>query len=889
MFTKVTSVQPLRVIRVPPIAVLVLALVLTAAATTFSLLNEQSQRRALALELGLRLDNEIQDRMTAFERTLFDTRSFLNAAPHFDQRSFAHFVKELELPRSSGVSTIGVIRRVRTSELSEFLREMRRENGAEFKIKPVLDTDEHMIIVSVEPPNERRKIFEGFDVMSEPSRREAMERARDSGLATLTRPTKLLFDNGLGLDFLLYIPIYRPGATPNDTAARREALTGFLYVPFRVRELLKPLIEAALRSYPKVGVSIHYGKDLTSSSLLFSNEQNVPEGRTRVSHALTSTIGNAPWTLSIAADARSLNEHGWPTHNYVLTIGLLISILIYVLARQAHQYANGLESSRSLLSMIADGLPALVAYVDLDGRYLYANETYREWFQVDPEQLIGEAMGARLGPRWEKFFQPLLNRALKGEPLEFEHSLEFNGRWRVVRSQYVPDRDRDGKVNGVVVLGSDITDQKAFQDRLRDERRVSELVNEIGLSLQTDLDLNRLTQRIVCVATELTGADVGAYYERSQEAETRTQYQLGAISGVHKDVLSHDGAAFIRSGLEFAFNAGRLASSRRAGAAAPQEVRGPITLDSINALWANAERPLSSYLIVPVVARSGEILGGLFFGHTAAEAFSERTEKLVTGVAAQASVAIDNARLYTESQAINRIKDEFLATLSHELRTPLNVILGYSELLREDDLPESLRPHVEAIYRNAQAQGRLIGDLLDISAIITGKLTFQPVRLRTLDWLQAAVESVRFTADAKSVRLERSLDRRGIELNGDPTRLQQIVWNLLSNAVKFTPSGGVVTVNAEVIDLSLVISISDTGIGIHSEFLPYVFDRFRQEDSGRSRRFGGLGLGLSIVRQLVELHGGSIKVASAGKDQGSVFTLTLPLQPSLRPVRGLDA
>ena len=277
---------------------------------------------------------------------------------------------------------------------------------------------------------------------------------------------------------------------------------------------------------------------------------------------------------------------------------------------------------------------------------------------------------------------------------------------------------------------------------------------------------------------------------------------------------------------------------------------------------------------IPHRNAAGEVAGVVILVNDVTEERNAQ-EKLRT-------VAQDNARLYTEAQAVNRVKDEFLATLSHELRTPLNVILGYGELLREEDMGEDARGFVETIHRNATMQNNLIGDLLDISAIITGKLTFKASSVNLSDILRGTLESVSFAAGAKGVHLKPRLADGPCHVVGDATRLQQIVWNLMTNAIKFTPAGGTVSLSLSTQADRCLIEVEDTGIGIDAEFLPYVFDRFRQEDSGRSRKFGGLGLGLSIVRHLVELHGGQIWVQSPGKDQGSRFTVSLP-----RPERAL--
>ena len=237
------------------------------------------------------------------------------------------------------------------------------------------------------------------------------------------------------------------------------------------------------------------------------------------------------------------------------------------------------------------------------------------------------------------------------------------------------------------------------------------------------------------------------------------------------------------------------------------------------------------------------------------------------------------ARANAERQG--RLKDEFLATLSHELRTPLNAILGWSQVLRhgggrdERDLAEGL----ETIERNARAQAKIVEDLLEMSRIISGKVRLDVQRLNLPSVVEAAVETVRHAADAKGVRLSVVLDPLAGPVSGDPNRLQQVVWNLLSNAIKFTPRGGRVQVLLERVNSHLEVSVIDTGEGIRPEFLPHVFDRFKQADASTTRRHGGLGLGLSIVKQLVELHGGTVRAKSPGAGMGSTFTVSLPLTP----------
>jgi PAS domain S-box-containing protein len=228
----------------------------------------------------------------------------------------------------------------------------------------------------------------------------------------------------------------------------------------------------------------------------------------------------------------------------------------------------------------------------------------------------------------------------------------------------------------------------------------------------------------------------------------------------------------------------------------------------------------------------------------------------------------------------SRMKDEFLATLSHELRTPLNAILGWSHLLLEQKPePDELAQGLETIERNAKVQTRLIEDLLDMSRIISGKLRIHVARIDPRDFVAAAVETVRPSAEGKGVLLEVELDPRVGMISGDASRLQQVVWNLASNAIKFTPAGGRVRVVGTLVSGQLELAITDTGQGIATNFLPYVFERFRQADGSTTRHHGGLGLGLAIVKQLVEMHGGSVRAFSDGPGTGSRFVVTLPTAP----------
>jgi signal transduction histidine kinase len=289
------------------------------------------------------------------------------------------------------------------------------------------------------------------------------------------------------------------------------------------------------------------------------------------------------------------------------------------------------------------------------------------------------------------------------------------------------------------------------------------------------------------------------------------------------------------------------------------------------------ELGLTSYMCVPLTSSSGTFGALTFVYAESGRHYSDRDLAFALEVAARAGLAIENAFAYRRANEANRLKDEFLATLSHELRTPLNAILGYAQMLNVGLFDDEGRVKaVEVLTRNAQSLRQMIDDVLDVSRITSGKLRLNVTRVELREILQNAVNTIQPAADAKGVAIEMVVDADVSAVSGDPDRLLQIAWNLLSNAVKFTPRGGRVQLHLGRADGSVEVVVKDDGQGIDPAFLPHVFERFRQADSRSSREHGGLGLGLAISRELIELHGGTIAASSAGKGSGATFTIRLP-------------
>jgi PAS domain S-box-containing protein len=460
-----------------------------------------------------------------------------------------------------------------------------------------------------------------------------------------------------------------------------------------------------------------------------------------------------------------------------------------------------------------------------------------------------------------------------------------------------PIKGPDGGVVGASKIARDVTESRRAAAALQEQKEIIETIQGLGQLLSAELNLEKLVQAVTDAATELTGAGFGAFFYNVLN-EKGGSYMLYSLSGVSREAFSNFpmpratelfGPTFRGEGT---IRIDEVKKDPRYGKSAPYHGMPPGHL------------PVNSYLAIPVISRSGEVLGGLFFGHSERAVFSERHERIVEGIAAQAAIAMDNARLYEsarlavrerdallaseqearkQAEMASRTKDDFLGLLSHELRTPLNAILGWTRMLSTGSLNEEFVGRaIETIDRNAKLQSRLIEDMLDVSRIISGKLRLdaQPIDLTTV--INASVDTLRPAADAKDIRVYVILDFGAGNVLGDPVRLQQVAWNLLSNAIKFTPRGGSIRVSLERINSHVELTVSDSGGGIAEDFLPHVFDRFRQADSTSSKKHGGLGLGLSIVRHLVELHGGTVEAANREEESGAIFTVKLPVM-ALRP------
>lgn len=544
------------------------------------------------------------------------------------------------------------------------------------------------------------------------------------------------------------------------------------------------------------------------------------------------------------------------------------------------------EGATQWLSAIVESADDAIISKSLDGVIASWNAGAERIFGYKADEVIGKPVTILIPPDHMDEEPAILSSIRGGRRVEHYETVRLrkDGSLVDISLTVSPIRDANNNVIGASKIARDISGRKLAEAAVREQAEIIETVNRLGQTLAAELELPKLTQAVIDAATEVSGARFGLFcYVAHDKPDSTVVY---AVSGIDPDAIS----PFFQPVASYIFSPGFKAT-------------GTVIVDDLNANSRLAENfpfvhlkpgrlKLKSYLAIPVRSRSGEVYGGLFCGHQAAGIFTERAARIVEGVAAQASIAMDNARLYEaannaradaereaqRAEESSRLKEEFLATISHELRTPLNAILGWTRILNAGKLPpDEARRALQTVERNARAQAQLIDDLLDVSRIITGKLRMDVRPTNPAAFAEAAIEAVQPAAVAKEIRIRRVFDTSASSVAGDAVRLQQVVWNLLSNAVKFTPPGGSVEVSLQRVDSQVQIAVSDTGQGISPEFLPHVFDRFRQADQASTRQHGGMGLGLAIVRHLVELHGGSVAANSEGPGKGATFVVRLPI------------
>jgi PAS domain S-box-containing protein len=836
-------------------------------------------------------------------------------SPSINPGQFQKFVDPLELAdQYPGVQGIGfVVREKRGAKDATNGLQHRLED---FQIWPDKNPDDYAVALYFEPLDRRDPAAQS-GLHTDPACKAAMETARDTGLPATS--SKIMLNQAAGRNkqagFLIYAPIYENDRTTKTVDERREALAGFVYTQFSAADFLKAVL--AIKNTSDIDIRLYDGPQPSSETLLHDTATDSGDLAVRNSPRFTTInrveVAGKTWTLGFATRP-SFGSAANTASLYLTGLGgVLITLLLYGLTSSQVKARAAAEASAAELGMseskvrktltdreraeealreseeryreLVENANDIVFMLDLQGNVTSINKAVESITGYTQRELIGMNMSEFLTPRSTNSARQMTDRKLAGEE-RTNYEVDVRAKDGRVFTLEISSRlaINQGRPVGVQGVARDITNRRLAEEALRqaDQRALSEYerllerVSGLAQTLGTARDLVAIfrgLREFTMLSVPCDGLFV-SLYDPTRDVRTAC-YGWGDGEEIDTTELPPMPVNFtgpnsraVRTNQVIITNDYQTETLGH-----PAVLVGP----------DNGLRPQSS-LSAPM-AVMGRIIGTIEVQTYETAAYRAEHATAIRMAANLTAVAIENVRLLerestarASAEESNRLKDEFLATVSHELRTPLTAILGWSRMLQGGSLDNEMATRaIETIKRNAKSQAQIIDDILDVSRIITGNLYLElnPVELSPV--LEAAINVVRPTADAKGIQIDVNFEPEPAAVPGDVNRLQQVFWNLLSNAVKFTPAGGRVTVSLHHVDSQVEITVADTGQGVTAEFLPFVFDRFRQADSTSTRQHGGLGLGLAIARHLVEIHGGSIAASSEGQGTGSMFTVKLPL------------
>ncbi|HEY6231768.1 MAG TPA: CHASE domain-containing protein, partial [Pyrinomonadaceae bacterium] len=856
-------------------------------------------------------------------------------SPSINPGQFEKFVERLELAdQYPGVQGIGYL--VRVPRAAKDTATGPQYPIQDFQIWPDSDQDHYAAALHFDRLD-RRDSSGDFTLHTDPACRAAMEIARDTGLPATSSKIMLSQSSAASAEnsragFLIYAPIYENDRTPKTIDERREALAGFVYGQFRASDFLTAVL--AIKKTEDVDIRLYDGPEPSTENLMHDTAtnnavSNADQPRfTGLSHV---EVAGRTWTVAFASRPQFASAANTKSLYSTVVGGVLMTLLLFGLtfsqvnARAAAEAAaadlrlsearvrktltdreraeEALRESEERYRDLVENANDIVFSLDLDGNVTSINRAVESLTGYTQRELMGMNMSEFLTPVSTNSARAMTARKLAGEE-RTNYEVEVRAKDGRLFTLEISSRlaRNQGKPIGVQGVARDITTRREAEEALRqaDQRALSEYerllekVAGLAQTLGTARDLLAIfrgLREFTRLAVPCDGLFV-SLYDATRDVRTACygwgdgeEFDTSELPPMPVNFTGPNSRA-VRTNEVIITN-----DYQKATLGNPAVLVGP----------DNGLRPQSS-LSAPM-AVMGRIIGTIEVQTYERAAYRAEHATAMRMAANLTAVAIENVRLLeresnarASAEESNRLKDEFLATVSHELRTPLTAILGWSRMLQSGSLETEMATRaIETIKRNAKSQAQIIDDILDVSRIITGNLYLElnPVELAPV--LEAAVNVVRPTADAKGIQIDLDFEPEPAAVPGDVNRLQQVFWNLLSNAVKFTPAGGRVSVGLQHVDSHVEVTVSDTGQGITPQFLPFVFDRFRQADSTSTRQHGGLGLGLAIARHLVEIHGGSISAHSEGPGTGAVFTVRLPLvgtiidaTPIAPPVAAVD-
>jgi PAS domain S-box-containing protein len=528
------------------------------------------------------------------------------------------------------------------------------------------------------------------------------------------------------------------------------------------------------------------------------------------------------------------------------------------------------------LEVIVEAVPALIGYIDVEERYRFNNSAYEQWFGRPLADLAGRTMGDVLGEAAYAVIAPHVRAALAGRPVTFESEMVYrDGKLRYVRATYVPDVGDDGRVHGFVAHVTDISDLKRAEVEREQLRRRADELGRIARRLTESLDIGEVAERIAESILPLFEAQSSVVRLLLPDGSLACAAIAGKwLENFKPGYLLPPGVGLV----------GRAVAERRA-LWTPDILTEPSVVLTEDFRRGLAGAGHHAVLAVPLQVK-GEIIGVISTAHREVRTFSQAEIDLLQAFADQAALAMRNVQLFAreqtaraEAEAANRAKDQFLALLAHELRNPLAPIVNAAVLLRRSDAPPVVVERAAGIVeRQAKNLARLLDDLLDVSRITRDRIDLRLQTVAVADAVASAVEAARPLVDERHQTLSVRLPAAPLHVEADPARLEQIIVNVLNNASKYTAPEGRIDVDVTAEAGEVVLRIRDTGIGIAADVLPRIFELFVQGDQSLAHTSGGLGIGLTLVHQLVTLHRGRVSAHSEGPGRGSEFTIALPLR-----------
>ena len=522
---------------------------------------------------------------------------------------------------------------------------------------------------------------------------------------------------------------------------------------------------------------------------------------------------------------------------------------------------------QAMLAAIIDSSEDAIISKTLEGVITSWNQAAQRMFGYSEDEVIGRHISLLIPDDRRQEEEMIIDSIRSGRRVQHFQTqrLTKNGKLIPISLTISPILADDGAIIGASKIARDISEQLKAQEEIRKHAQTQELLLSVGRTVSEKLDLQSILQKVTDITTRLTGAEFGAFFYNNITAKGET-YQLYALSGAPKEAFEHfdpprntplfhmtfNGEAILRSG--------DITRDPRYGKIPPHFGMPRVHL------------PVVSYLAVPIISPGGSPIGGLFFGHSRPDMFDADHEKLVAGIAPQAAVAIDNAKLYEEIKTLNTRKDEFIGVAGHELRTPITTIKGYLQLMEEYAEPGASKDFLGKALRQVNKLNRLVSDLLDVSKIQAGKLQYNMIACRLGPLVKDSVETIRQIYPTHSI--ECILPAEDFIISADGAKIEQVLINFLTNAVKYSPDNDKIVLSVKKDDDRILVSIKDFGIGIPQQHLEHIFHRYFRIES--VNMVSGLGIGLYISKEIIRRHGGD-SWAESKEGEGSVFYFSLPL------------